>query len=59
MTKIERRIGAFSSGIKKLDSRSLNYIHRLTQDLFMIEHLPVYPGSGGKVPELKEGKPSV
>jgi len=43
MTKSERRIGDFSSGIKKLNNHSLNYIHKLTQVLFMVEHPPVCP----------------
>jgi len=43
MTKSERRIGDFSSGIKKLNNHSLNYIHKLTQVLFMVEHPLVCP----------------
>jgi hypothetical protein len=54
MSKIGRRIKTFSSGIKKLDYYSLDYIHRLTQVLFLVEHPPVYPSSGKKVPELEK-----
>jgi hypothetical protein len=43
MVKTEQRIKTFSSGIKKLDNHSFDYIHRLTQVLFMVEHPPVYP----------------
>jgi hypothetical protein len=48
MTKAERRINNFSSGVRKLDDKSLSYIHKLTQVLFMVEHPPVYPGSEKK-----------
>jgi len=51
MTKEERRISDFSSGMKKLDDKSLNYIHRLTQILFFVEHPQVYPGSEKKAVE--------
>jgi cob(I)alamin adenosyltransferase len=54
MVKAERRIRAFLSGIKKLDNNSLNYIHRLTQVLFLVECPPVYPVSGGKTAELEK-----
>jgi len=52
MTKAERRISDFSSGMKKLDDNSLTYIHKLTQVLFMVEHPPVYPVSGEKATKL-------
>jgi len=54
MTKSERRIGDFSSGIKKLNNHSLNYIHKLTQVLFMVEHPPVYPCLENKDIEVKK-----
>jgi cob(I)alamin adenosyltransferase len=54
MIKAERRIKTFSSGIKKLDNNSLNYIHRLTQVLFMVEHPPVYPVEEGKIYESEK-----
>jgi hypothetical protein len=54
MTKTEQRIRAFSSGMKKLDNHSRNYIHRLTQILFLAEHPPVYPVSGKKAFESKK-----
>jgi cob(I)alamin adenosyltransferase len=47
MVKAERRIRDFSSGIKKLSNHSLDYIHRLTQVLFLVERPPVYPVEGG------------
>jgi hypothetical protein len=53
MTKTERRIKTFSSGIKKLGNHSLDYIHKLTQVLFLVEHGPVYPVSTEKAHELK------
>jgi hypothetical protein len=56
MTKTERLIKTFSSGIKKLDNHSLNYIHSLTQVLFMVEHPPVYPVSGEKTTGLENKK---
>jgi hypothetical protein len=34
----------------------LDYIHGLTQVLFMVEHPPVYPFSGGKAAELEKKK---
>jgi len=48
MTKAERRISDFSSGVRKLDVKNLSYIRKLTQVLFMVEHPTVYPGSEGK-----------
>jgi hypothetical protein len=54
MTKTERRIRDFSSGMRKLDNHSLNYIHSLTQVLFMVEHLPVYPAAREKAAELEK-----
>jgi len=48
MTKAERRISDFSSGMRKLNDKNLSYIHNLTQVLFMVEHSPGYPGSDGK-----------
>jgi hypothetical protein len=48
MTKAERRIRDFSSGMRKLDDKSLNYIHKLTQVLFMFEHPSIYPCLGEK-----------
>jgi hypothetical protein len=46
MTKTERRIRTFSSGMRKLDNNSINYIHWLTQVLFLVEHPPVLQASG-------------
>jgi len=43
MTKPERRIRTFSTGVKKLDNRGLNYIHSLTQVLFMVENPSACP----------------
>jgi len=37
MTKTERRIKNFSSGLKKLGNDNQNYIHKITHDLFLIE----------------------
>ncbi|WP_461257163.1 hypothetical protein [Treponema sp. R80B11-R83G3] len=54
MNKAERRINDFSSGVKKLNTNSVNYIHKLTQVLFMVEHQPVYPISGKKSSELEK-----
>jgi len=54
MTKIERRINDFSSGIKKLNNHSLNYIHRLTKVLFLVEHPPIYPVFEKKETEVKK-----
>jgi len=56
MTKSERRIGDFSLGIKKLNNHSLNYIHKLTQILFMVEHPPVCPSLEKKDAEVKKKK---
>jgi cob(I)alamin adenosyltransferase len=53
MTKTERRIKTFSSGIKKLENHGLNYIHRLTQVLFLVERPLVYPAARGKTDELE------
>jgi hypothetical protein len=52
MDKAERRIKIFSSGLKKLNNNSLDYIHGLTQVLFMVEHPPVYPAALEKAAEL-------
>jgi len=57
MTKAERRISDFSSGMKKLNVKSLSYIHRLTQVLFTVEHSPIYPGAGKKAVELEKNRP--
>jgi len=54
MTKTGGRIKTFSSGIKKLSNHSLDYIHRLTQILFMVEHPPIYPVSLEKADELEK-----
>jgi hypothetical protein len=43
MTKTERRIRDFSSGIRKLGNHSRNYIHQITHVLFLVEQPPVYP----------------
>jgi len=43
MTKEQRRIRDFSSGIKKLGDESRNYIGKLTQVMFLIEQPPVFP----------------
>jgi hypothetical protein len=43
MSKEERRIRDFSSGIRKLGEDSRNYLHRLTQALFLVEQPPVCP----------------
>jgi len=51
MTKTERRISDFSSGMRKLDVKSLSYIRKLTQVLFTVEHPPIYPGAGKKAVE--------
>ena len=59
MTKAELRINNFSSGVRKLDDKSLSYIHKLTQVLFMVEHPPFYPGSEKKAFEYRKGKSSV
>jgi cob(I)alamin adenosyltransferase len=53
MVKAERRIKTFSSGIKKLSNNSLEYIHRLTQVLFMVEHPLGYPVGREKAAELE------
>ncbi|MDR2922275.1 MAG: hypothetical protein LBU85_02895 [Treponema sp.] len=56
MVKTERRIAAFTSGLKKLDNNGLNYIHRLAQVLFLVERPPVNPSAGGKSAGLEKGK---
>ena len=43
MTKEERRIRDFSSGMKNLDDEGRSYIHRLTNILFLVEKPPVCP----------------
>jgi hypothetical protein len=53
MAKTERRVRAFLAGLKKLDNNSMNYIHRLTQVLFLVERPPVYPVSVEKASELE------
>jgi hypothetical protein len=54
MTKTKRRINDFSSGIRKLNNKSLSYINKLTQILFMVEQPPVYPGLEKKAHELEK-----
>ena len=39
MTKMERRIKNFSSGIKQLSNDKQEFIHKLTHYLFIIEKL--------------------
>ena len=43
MTDSEQRLVDFSSGMKKLGNDSRDYIHKLTQVLFLVEKPPVYP----------------
>jgi len=52
MTKSERRIKDFSSGLKKLGNDNQDYIHKLTGDLFLIEKFPACPALA-----KKHGKP--
>jgi hypothetical protein len=54
VTKTERQIRDFSSGMRKLSDNNLNYIQKLTHVLFMVEHLPVYSGPWRKAPESKK-----
>jgi hypothetical protein len=56
MTKTEQRIINFSSGIRKLNDKSLSYIHKLTKVLFMVEHQPIYPMSKKKDIKLEKKK---
>jgi hypothetical protein len=39
MTKVERRLRNFASGIEKLGNSSRNYIHKLTHVLFLVEKI--------------------
>jgi len=48
MTKTERRISDFSSGMKRLNDKNLNYIHKLTKDLFIVENNSGYSCSERK-----------
>ena len=43
MTKAERRIRDFSSGMKKLGNGSRTYIHKLANVLLLVEKPPVCP----------------
>ena len=43
MTAAERRIREFSSCMKKLSSKSRNYIHKLAHTLLLVEQPPVCP----------------
>ena len=52
MTNAEQRLVDFSSGMKKLGDDSRNYIHKLTQVLFLVERPPIYPALKKKFPEL-------
>ena len=56
MTKIERRIRSFSLGMKKLGIDSRNYIHMLTQNLFLIEQISTHPALKRKGSELETQK---
>ena len=53
MTKDERRIRDFSSGMKNLGDDSRDYIHRLTNALFLVEQPPVCPGFEKKAKHAK------
>jgi len=53
MTKAERRIRDFSSGLKKLSDKSQNYINKLAHNLFLIEQSSAYPVFNKKYPELE------
>jgi hypothetical protein len=46
MTKQERRIRDFSTGLKKLEKDSQDYIQNLTRVLSFVEQPPVSPVSG-------------
>jgi len=56
MTKAERRISDFSSGMKKLNDKNLRYIRKLTQVLFTVEHPLVYSGAGKKAVYMRQDK---
>ena len=43
MTRAERRLRDFSSGMMNLGADSRNYIHQLTHILFLVEKPPVCP----------------
>ena len=43
MTKTDRRIKDFTSGINKLSNGSKSYIHKLSHILLLIEKIPVNP----------------
>jgi len=43
MTKTEKRVEIFKSGMKVLSEDSKDYIHKLTHILLLVEHPPVYP----------------
>jgi len=45
MTRTNRRIKEFSSGITKLNADSRNYIQKLTSILFFVEQPLVHPFS--------------
>jgi hypothetical protein len=53
MTKTERRIKDFSSGITKLGDQSLDCIRKLAQVLLMVEHTFVYQHLEKKTTEIK------
>ena len=53
MTKAEKRVRDFSSGMKKLGNDSRNYIHKLTHVLFLVEQSPVCPVDKKKIHKSK------
>jgi len=52
MTKTERRISDFSSGMKKLDDKNLSYIRKLTLVMFTVEQSLLNHGAKKKNVEL-------
>ena len=51
MTRSEKRLRDFSSGMKKLGGDSRNYIHKLTRFLFLAEQPPVNSVNEKESPE--------
>jgi hypothetical protein len=50
MTKEERRLKEFASGLANLGEYSRDYLHNLTKALFFIEKPPVSPIGGTEKP---------
>ena len=54
MTKRERQVKNFSSGLKKLSINGQRYINKLTRELFLVEQSSIFSTFNENYPKLEE-----